>query len=77
MPALGLAFVRQHQAAGYRSRDFQHLHPCMTVFAKQCVALAELIQVDNFFEGFSAPCNPPSVFMPNAMRITTFLAVGN
>jgi hypothetical protein len=49
----------------------------MTVFTKQCVALAELIQVDNFFEGFSAPCNPPSVFMPNAMRITTFLAVGN
>jgi hypothetical protein len=49
----------------------------MTVFAKQCVALAELIQVDNFFEGFSAPCNLPSVVMPNAMRITTFLAVGN
>jgi len=49
----------------------------MTVFAKQCVALAELIQVDNFFEGFSAPCNLPSVLMPNAMRITTFLAVGN
>jgi hypothetical protein len=77
MPALGRAFVRQHQAAGDRSRDFHLLHPCMTLFTTRCKALAELIQVDNFFEGFYSPCNMLSVGMPNVMQITTFLAAGN
>jgi hypothetical protein len=49
----------------------------MTLFTTRCEALAELIQVDNFFEGFYFPCNMLSVGMPNVMQITTFLAAGN
>jgi hypothetical protein len=77
MPAFGRAFVRQHQAAGDRSRDFHLLHPCRNLFTARCEAFAELIQVDNFFEGFSVPSNVLSVGMPNVMQITTFLAAGN
>ena len=73
MPALGRAFVRQHQAAGDRSRDFHLLHPCRTRFTTRCEVLAELIQVDNFFEDFSALCNLLSFGMPNVGQITTFL----
>jgi hypothetical protein len=36
-----------------------------------------MIQVDNFYKGFSAPCNLLSVGMPDVMQITTFLAVAN
>ena len=75
MPALGLAFVRQHQAAGDKSRDFHLLHPHRTLFSKRCETLAELIQVDNFYKGFSALCNLLSVGIPDVMQITTFLAV--
>lgn len=77
MPALGRAFVRQHQTAGYGSRDFHLLHPCRTLFTTRCETLAELIQVDNFYKGFSAPCNLLSVGMQDFMQITIFLAVVN
>ncbi len=73
MAALGRAFVRQHQAAGDGSRDFHLLHAFRTLYTTRCEALAELIQVDNFFEGFSAPCSVLSGGTPNVGHITTFL----
>jgi len=39
----------------------------------RCETLAELIQVDNFFEGFSAPCKLLFGDMLNVGQITTFL----
>jgi hypothetical protein len=57
MPALGWAFVRQHQTAGDGSRDFHLFHPCGNLFFIRFEATAELIRVDKLFEGLSAPCN--------------------
>ena len=65
MPALGGTFVRQHQAAGDRSRDFHLLYPCRTLLTMRGDAIAGLIQVDNYFEGFSAHSILFSVGMSN------------